>query len=177
MDGIDGAKEEISWRGSNGRRRSRTHIDDERTGKHDIAEEGRIGRRYAGVKDKRDRMWTEITKDLVVREALERSGYEFEETDLYYYVFEYLRYDNVAALVELSEDIRAARRERIREIREEREILNVIADSPGPHSTVPESERVQLTIERPVPRPVPWETDWVREREQEVVVEEMKTRR
>jgi hypothetical protein len=92
MDGIDGAKEEISWRGSNGRRHPRIHIDDERTGKHDIAEEGRIGRRYAGVKDKRDRMWTEITKDLVVREALERSGYEFEETDLYYYVFEYLRY-------------------------------------------------------------------------------------
>ena len=79
--------------------------------------------------------------------------------------------------MELSEDIRAARRERIREIREEREILHVIADSPGPPSTVPESERVQLTIERPISRPVPWEADWVREREQAVVFEETKTRR
>ena len=40
----------------------------------------------------RDRMWTEITKDLVIREAIEESGYEYEETDGYFYVLEYLRY-------------------------------------------------------------------------------------
>jgi hypothetical protein len=61
----------------------------------DIVEDAQIGRRYAGVKDKRDRMWTEVTKDLVLREALERSGYEFEETDSYYYIFEYLKYVSV----------------------------------------------------------------------------------
>lgn len=53
---------------------------------------GRIGRRYIGVKEKRDKLWTEITKDLVVREAIERAGYEYEETEYFYYIFEYLRY-------------------------------------------------------------------------------------
>jgi hypothetical protein len=37
-------------------------------------------------------MWTEITKDLVVREAIERMGYEYEETEWFFYVMEYLRY-------------------------------------------------------------------------------------
>lgn len=37
-------------------------------------------------------MWTEITKDLVVREAIERLGYEYEETEWFFYVMEYLRY-------------------------------------------------------------------------------------
>lgn len=51
---------------------------------------GRIGRRYVGLKDRRDGLWTEITKDLIVREALERSGYEYEETESFYYIFSYL---------------------------------------------------------------------------------------
>jgi hypothetical protein len=37
-----------------------------------------------------DERWTEITKDLVVREAIERLGYEFEETRTFYYIFSYL---------------------------------------------------------------------------------------
>lgn len=37
-------------------------------------------------------MWTEITKDLVVREAIEQSGYDYEETEYFFYVMEYLRY-------------------------------------------------------------------------------------
>lgn len=37
-------------------------------------------------------MWTEITKDLVVREAIERLGYEYEETEYFFYVMEYLKY-------------------------------------------------------------------------------------
>ncbi len=37
-------------------------------------------------------MWTEITKDLVVREAIEQMGYEYEETEYFFYVMEYLRY-------------------------------------------------------------------------------------
>lgn len=42
------------------------------------------------VKERRDERWTEIAKDLVVREAIERLGYEFEETRTFYYVFSYL---------------------------------------------------------------------------------------
>lgn len=41
---------------------------------------------------KREGMWTEMTKDLVCREAIERLGYEYEETDYFFYVMQYLRY-------------------------------------------------------------------------------------
>ena len=51
-----------------------------------------IGRRFEAEKSKKDRMWTEITKDLVSMEAIKERGYEFEETEKYYYVMEYLRY-------------------------------------------------------------------------------------
>lgn len=37
-------------------------------------------------------LWTEITKDLVVREAIEEMGYDFEETEYFYYIIQYLRY-------------------------------------------------------------------------------------
>jgi hypothetical protein len=37
-------------------------------------------------------LWTEITKDLVVREAIETRGYDYEETEFFYYVLQYLRY-------------------------------------------------------------------------------------
>jgi len=42
-------------------------------------------------------LWTEITKDLVVREAIEQLGYDFEETEFFYYIIQYLRY--VSSLV------------------------------------------------------------------------------
>ncbi len=42
---------------------------------------------------RRDRaQWTEITKDLIVREAIEELGYDYEETEFFFYVFQYLRY-------------------------------------------------------------------------------------
>lgn len=50
------------------------------------------GRRFEAQKSKKDRMWTEITKDLVSEEAIKEVGYEFEETEEFYYVMEYLRY-------------------------------------------------------------------------------------
>lgn len=37
-------------------------------------------------------MWTEISKDLVVREAIEQLGYEYEDTPEFYYVMDYLQY-------------------------------------------------------------------------------------
>ncbi|RWA13106.1 hypothetical protein EKO27_g1987 [Xylaria grammica] len=66
---------------------------------------------------KRDSMWTEITKDLVNREAIERLGYEYEETEYFFYIMQYLRYEDVLELTKLTEDVRARRR-RAREIEE-----------------------------------------------------------
>lgn len=37
-------------------------------------------------------MWTEVTKDLVTREAIEECGYEYEETESFFYVMQYLKY-------------------------------------------------------------------------------------
>lgn len=94
---------------------------------------------------RRSDTWTEITKDLVCREAIEQSGYDFEETEYFYYIVEYLAYvsspflpphapalsklhtltnqkqEDVLRLIQLSERIRAARKERAREIAWERE--------------------------------------------------------
>ncbi|KAK6820704.1 hypothetical protein PG987_015104 [Apiospora arundinis] len=70
---------------------------------------------------KEQEMWTEITKDLVVREAIEKCGYEYEETEWFFYVMQYLRYEDVSELVSISDQIRRARRERAREIEWERE--------------------------------------------------------
>ncbi len=36
-------------------------------------------------------MWTEITRDLVTREAIERMGYRYEETKWFFYIMDYLR--------------------------------------------------------------------------------------
>lgn len=58
-------------------------------------------------------LWTEITKDLVCVEALEEFNYNYEETDNFVYVFDYLHRDQIQDLIELSKDIR---RERVREI-------------------------------------------------------------
>ena len=81
---------------------NRRHLDGvRRSERHEEVEESREvaimdtrdrGRRFEAEKPKKDRMWTEITKDLVSEEAIRELGYEHEETDEYYYVMEYLRY-------------------------------------------------------------------------------------
>jgi hypothetical protein len=43
-------------------------------------------------------MWTEVTKDLVLREAIEQMGYSCEETDDFFYIMEYLKYVSFASL-------------------------------------------------------------------------------
>jgi hypothetical protein len=58
-------------------------------------------------------LWTEITKDLVTAEALQEFGYQYEETEFYYYIFEYLHRDQIQELIELTKDIR---RERVKDI-------------------------------------------------------------
>lgn len=65
-------------------------------------------------------LWTEITKDLVSREAIEEMGYDYEETEFFFYVLQYLKYDDVVALVDLSEVIRRERQDRLRDIERER---------------------------------------------------------
>lgn len=65
-------------------------------------------------------LWTEITKDLVVREAIEELGYDYEETEFFYYIIQYLKYEDVLELVQLSETIRRERQDRLRDIEKER---------------------------------------------------------
>ena len=50
------------------------------------------GRRFKKQADPREKMWTEITRNLVSVEAIKEKGYEYEETPEFFYVMEYLRY-------------------------------------------------------------------------------------
>lgn len=157
MDGIGGGSQEVSWQKYNGVRRSKfiperdslAVYDRERERERERVPERerdsvRIeindGRRVGRPLPPRNRygdMWTEITKDLVVREAIEELGYDFEETEFFYYIIQYLRYvsvpdslhplsanitkEDVQELVDLSEHIRKERQHRMREIQWERE--------------------------------------------------------
>jgi hypothetical protein len=94
MDGAGGGNQEITWQKYNGVRRSK-FIDGEReydTG-FGVPDQPRVEPppMQPPVQRPTD-MWTEITKDLVIKEAIQRSGYEFEETEFFYYVMDYLRY-------------------------------------------------------------------------------------
>jgi hypothetical protein len=59
-----------------------------------ISSDRRVGRREPAGPPARRRqeMWTEITKDLVIREAIEQVGYEYEETEWFFYIMQYLQY-------------------------------------------------------------------------------------
>ncbi|CAK7237160.1 hypothetical protein SBRCBS47491_009883 [Sporothrix bragantina] len=70
----------------------------------------------------RNDMWTEITKDLVSREAMDYLGYDYEETEYFYYILQYLRYEDVQELVQLSDRIRRQRRKESHQSREEIDI-------------------------------------------------------
>ena len=116
LEGVGGASQEITWQRYNGVRRSKFITDDERFDKERERERERgykmkeemhmrsykskessrdidsrdVGRRF--VAEKEDLMWTEITKDLVIKEAIEEMGYDYEETEYFFYVMVYLRY-------------------------------------------------------------------------------------
>ncbi|KAI9733537.1 MAG: hypothetical protein M1834_003138 [Cirrosporium novae-zelandiae] len=134
MEGVGGGKEEITWQRYNGVRRSKFITDGDEFGpdvEYPLSpppareREREISidrRRYVGVKPKTESMWTEITKDLVIKDAIEAMGYDYEETEDFFYVMEYLRYEDVEQLVSLSEDMRRDRRERIKEIKFERDV-------------------------------------------------------
>ncbi|GLA22689.1 hypothetical protein AnigIFM63326_005163 [Aspergillus niger] len=131
---------------------------------------GRIGRRYVGLKDRRDGLWTEITKDLIVREALERSGYEYEETESFYYIFSYLEQNDVDALIERSEEIRRARRRRIQEIHRERASLPRVA-APPPPPLIPAADKAAPLLLDNQPPPPRFVRDERRKKERDLVVE------
>ena len=99
MDGQGGGEQEITWQRYNGVRRSRFLPD----GRGDGYYAGELDRprplpgalappQYARPREPTDGLWTEITKDLVLKEAIKEMGYEYEETDDFYYIISYLRY-------------------------------------------------------------------------------------
>jgi hypothetical protein len=105
MDGVGGGSQEISWQRYNGVRRSKFMPDGSPSDEGYGSEVGRplpgpvagagagaIGPRYGPRRKEGEGLWTEITKDLVVKEAIKQAGYEFEETDDFYYIMSYLKY-------------------------------------------------------------------------------------
>ena len=96
MEGVGGANQEITWQRYNGVRRSKFIAEEAAYGgelERYVPEDAKDrGRRFVGQKKKEDTMWTEITKDLVIKEAIEESGYDYEETEFFFYVMVYLRY-------------------------------------------------------------------------------------
>lgn len=71
-------------------------IDREKTERRGREQDVEITRRRSvsnmrGARSKKD-MWTEVTKDLVIKEAIDEMGYDYEETADFFYVIDYLRY-------------------------------------------------------------------------------------
>ncbi|KAI1816151.1 hypothetical protein GGS20DRAFT_539743 [Poronia punctata] len=112
----DSSRERLSLQIYDSRSRDREiEVEDVRDRRISIHGGGERRRRH------RNDMWTEITKDLVNREAIERLGYDYDETEYFFYVMKYLQYEDVLELVNLTEDIRLARK-RARE-QEERDYV------------------------------------------------------
>ena len=105
MNGVGGASQEVTWQRYNGVRRSKFVTADgiEYDSGFGMIEGGggagelerserKISAQVSKPRTREKEMWTEITKDLVVKEAIEMFGCEYEETDYFYYVMDYLRY-------------------------------------------------------------------------------------
>ncbi|KAK4864372.1 hypothetical protein LT330_009899 [Penicillium expansum] len=106
------------------------------------AEMGRIAQQVTDPEETRNDRWTEIAKKLVVREAIEQMGFEYEETRTCYYIFSYLESEDIDELVELSDEIRSARRKRIRDIQRERASMPDIVPRMRPHMGMPPRARM-----------------------------------
>lgn len=99
MNGIGGGGQEITWQKYNGVRRSKFIAERDSLAVYDREREYEreevSDRRIALPPPPRNMygdMWTEITKDLVVREAIEQLGYDYEETEYFFYIIQYLSY-------------------------------------------------------------------------------------
>jgi len=82
-------------------------------------------------KDASQGRWTEVAKDLVIRGAIEKMGYDYQENEKFFYVMEYLRFvslatnlvitrytnafmkEDVAQLVDITNDMRRKREDRV----------------------------------------------------------------
>lgn len=119
MDGVGGGAQEITWGRYNGERHGkfitgdrvydegwgngspRSALPPPREAPREEFRETRISERKvteeygAPSRSKKDKMWTEISKDLVIKEAIEEKGYEYEESEGFFYVMEYLRYVSI----------------------------------------------------------------------------------
>lgn len=118
MDGVGGGSQEITWQKYNGVRRSKFIPDRDGMGGYDrerererdrvriwdkerererdtldiTINERRVSRPQPEPRNRTGGLWTEITKDLVIREAIERMGYDYEETEYFFYIFRYLEF-------------------------------------------------------------------------------------
>jgi len=135
MDGAGGARTDTTWSKYSGVRRTKfiperddspakgerlsLILDREREIEIDRVTDRRITRSPAPPQPKE--MWTEITKDLVEREAIDELGYKYEETDDFFYIMDYLKYDEVLHLTELSDEIRRSKRRARDNLRFDRE--------------------------------------------------------
>ena len=115
MDGAGGGSAEVNWSRYSGVRRTKfiperdgavvisspapvaprssdnrlsVHVHD-RNREIDIVNDRRVS--VSPRPPRTNEMWTEITKDLVSREAIRRMRYPYEETRWFYYIMEYLR--------------------------------------------------------------------------------------
>ncbi|KAK3296434.1 uncharacterized protein B0H64DRAFT_170265 [Chaetomium fimeti] len=103
LDGAGGTSAQVTWQKYSGVRRCRfiPGRDDGDSPDH------------PPPTSKRREIWTEITKDLIIREAIEEVGYDYEETEYFFYIMEYLIYDDVLRLVALSDAVRRAPTDRV----------------------------------------------------------------
>lgn len=96
MKGAGGGSQEISWQRYNGVRRSKFRTGDReydtQFGEPAPVEDKQIALPPPPPIRRPADMWTEITKDLVIKEAVEHMGYDYEETEFFFYVMEYLKY-------------------------------------------------------------------------------------
>ena len=197
MDGIGGASQEITWQRYNGVRRSKFVPERERdqaVGPYDDRDDHLATRPLPSEPEPQPapdqlhvpprEIWTEITKDLVIHEALETRGYEYDETEFFFYVMDYLRYvrivrsrrgpgnrlaiwtvaltapgrqqEDILELVQLTQDIREARRDRVREIQWERDLIDGGNVRPGRRGIAEEERVVEREVvyegRRPPPR-------------------------
>ncbi len=110
MDGVGGGRQEITWDRYNGERHGKFVTNDRvydggygngspapiRPPPRDDYRESTFSETRIESQTSRghnrDRKWTEISKELVIEEAIKECGYEYEESDRYFYVMQYLRY-------------------------------------------------------------------------------------
>lgn len=104
MEGAGGGSQEVTWSRYNGVRRSRFVAGEREVdtsfglGAPEAVDDRRVAIPPRAVelgRTRKSEMWTEITKDLVSKEAIEFMGYEYEETEYFFYVMMYMGYVSI----------------------------------------------------------------------------------